>query len=255
MTLRIINIKRGIKINKFINWAIVPARSGSKGLKNKNIKSLGGIPLIAHAINFALNSNKFERVLVSTDSIEYASIAESYGAWVPFLRSMNCSLDNSMEEEVLADLDIKLEEKNIKKPDIITWLRPTFPFRSTKDLEEGLHLLTEKVDSVRFVSESDPRIFSIKNNLLKPIMHTDTRSMIRRQEMSKTYNVYHTDIFWYKNIKYGERFLGTKSVPYILEKICAVDIDTINDFVIAEILIKSKLDALKEYINLKRVSS
>ena len=137
----------------------MPARSGSKGLKNKNIKSLGGIPLIAHAINFAFNSKKFDRVLVSTDSTEYASIAESFGAWVPFLRSKESSQDNSMEEEVLSDLDLKLEKKNIKKPDIITWLRPTFPFRSTKDLEKGLKLLTEDVDSVRFINETDPRIF------------------------------------------------------------------------------------------------
>ena len=78
--------------------------------------------------------------------------------------------------------------------------------------------------------------------------------MIRRQEMPPTYNVYHTDIFWYKNVSFGKKFLGQKSIPLIIDKICSTDIDTINDFFIAEILIKSNPAQLYQYINLNQSS-
>ena len=67
--------------------AIIPARSGSKGLKDKNIKLLNGKPLIAYTIEAAVKSEVFEDVIVSTDSEKYKEISEEYGAWVPFLRS------------------------------------------------------------------------------------------------------------------------------------------------------------------------
>ena len=239
-------------IKKYKNWAIIPARSGSKGIKDKNIKYLAGIPLMAHAINFALKSKSFEKVLVSTDSLEYSNIAKSYGACVPFLRSKESAQDNSMEEDILNDFDLKLRLHDIEPPDILTWLRPTFPFRSTTDLKNGLLLLNENVDSVRFVTETDSRIFSIKNNILKPVLHTQERSMIRRQEMPPTFNVYHTDIFWYKNISFGKKFLGKKSIPFLIDKICSTDIDTMNDFYLAELLLNSNSALLNEYINLNQ---
>ena len=71
--------------------AIIPARSGSKGLLNKNIRLLNGKPLIAYSIEAAFNSGLFDTVHVSTDSQEYATVAKSYGADEPFLRSMGCS--------------------------------------------------------------------------------------------------------------------------------------------------------------------
>lgn len=239
-------------IENYKNWAIIPARSGSKGIKDKNIKYLAGIPLMAHAINFALKSKSFDKVLVSTDSLEYSNIAKSYGAYVPFLRSKESAQDNSMEEDILKDLDFKLRIHNIQPPDIITWFRPTFPFRSNTDLKNGLLLLNENVDSVRFVTETDSRIFSIKNNILNPVFHTQERSMIRRQEMPPAYNVYHTDIFWYKNITFGKKFLGQKSIPLIIDKICSIDIDTITDFFIAEALFNANSVQLNEYINLNQ---
>ena len=67
--------------------AIIPARSGSKGVKDKNIRLLNGIPLMAYTIEAAITSGIFEEIMVSTDSVEYAEIAKSYGASVPFLRS------------------------------------------------------------------------------------------------------------------------------------------------------------------------
>ena len=230
-------------------WAIIPARAGSKGLENKNIKILNGIPLMAHAIKFAVKANIFSRVLLSTDSPEYAKIGEKYGAWVPFLRSEFASNDSSMEEDIHIDLNNKLSQLNIQKPDVIVWLRPTFPFRSIQDLKDGLKLLTKNVDSVRFVTPCESRIFKINDGLINRFDHLPNKSMIRRQDVPNGYCVYHTDIYWYKNIIWGEKFLGQKVVPHLIDKICQNDIDNSKDFEIVELLYKLNSPRLSNYIH------
>ena len=75
-----------MKNSKFKIWAVVPARSGSKSVKNKNIKHLDGLPLIAHTINSAKFSNCFEKILLLTDSTKYAKIGKKFGAEIPFIR-------------------------------------------------------------------------------------------------------------------------------------------------------------------------
>lgn len=86
------------------NLAIIPARSGSKGLKNKNIKLLDGKPLLAYTIEAAIDSGVFDEVMVSTDSEEYAKIAIEYGAKVPFLRSQENSKDTSSSWDVVFEV-------------------------------------------------------------------------------------------------------------------------------------------------------
>ena len=237
-------------MKKYTKWAIIPARSGSKGLPDKNIKVLGGLPLMCHGIKFAINSNQFDKVLVSTDSQQYAEIAKLHGAWVPFLRSEAASSDESMEEDILSDIQIKLISHHIPSPDILVWIRPTFPFRSAKDLTKGINMLTKEVDSIRFVTESDPRIYTIKGEFLYPNFNSRRRSMVRRQEMTKTFNVYHTDIFWYKNLSLGSNFLGDKILPLVINRICSLDIDDISDFNVAEALLESDLEHFREYISI-----
>jgi len=230
-------------------WAIIPARSGSKGLPGKNIRLLAGKPLIAHTIDFAHASGIFEKILLSTDSDEYAKIGLSYGAWVPFLRGLNASQDDSMEEHILEDLDIKLKLNKILPPDVIVWLRPTFPFRSVEDLKLGLSKLDNSVDSVRLLTEGEPRLYEIKNNYLAPRFDDGGRSMIRRQEFPATYKVFHTDIFWYRNIVKGKLFLGEKVCGIPIHKICAMDVDTVEDFETIESLISSSSTLIKKYAN------
>jgi CMP-N,N'-diacetyllegionaminic acid synthase len=230
-------------------WSIVAARSGSKGLPGKNIRSLAGKPLIAHAINFSVKSGVFEKVLLSTESSDYAKIGEEYGAWVPFLRGTNAAQDDSMEEDVLADLEIKLKEHAIPPPEIIVWLRPTFPFRSIEDLKLGLSELDESTDSVRLVTEGEPRLYEIQENCLIPRFEDGGRSMIRRQEFPATYKVFHTDIFWYKNIKKGRQFLGEKIKPVCIHKLCSMDVDSVEDFELIEAIISSNSRLVKKYSN------
>jgi CMP-N-acetylneuraminic acid synthetase len=236
---------------KPVIWAIIPARSGSKGLPNKNIKNLAGIPLIAHTINFAFNSRVFSRVLLSTDSLEYAEIGKSFGAWVPFLRSSKASADTSMEEDILLDLDRQLNKINIQKPDILVWLRPTFPFRGIQDLNKGLELLSQDIQSVRLVIPAEPRLYYDNEGYLEPYSFKSDKSMIRRQTFPSTYSVFHTDIFWYKNIELGERFLGNKIRKVVINKFCSFDIDGIEDFEIIDAIIKSNVDILSNYLHLR----
>ena len=74
--------------------------------------------------------------------------------------------------------------------------------------------------------------------------------MVRRQEMTKTFNVYHTDIFWYKNLSLGSNFLGDKILPLVINRICSLDIDDISDFNVAEALLESDLEHFREYISI-----
>ena len=234
-------------MNKPRIWAVVAARSGSKGLPGKNIRSLAGKPLIAHAIAFAQAAGVFEHILLSTDSEDYARIGRDYGAWVPFLRGTHAAQDNSMEEHVLADLDEKLSAHGIAPPDILVWLRPTFPFRSVNDLKTALTLLDDSVDSVRLVTEGEPRLYYIRDGYLQPRFDDGGRSMIRRQEFPATYKVFHTDLFWYRNIAWGARFLGDRVRAVPVHKICAMDVDGIEDFEMIEALIETRTHLTRAY--------
>ena len=228
-------------------WAVVAARSGSKGLPGKNIRMLAGKPLIAHSINFARKVDLIEQVLLSTDSQEYAAIGKEYGAWVPFLRDNSAAVDDSMEEHVLADLDAKLKTHGITPPDILVWLRPTFPFRSVDDIRSAIGLLNPDIDSVRLVTDGEPRLYEIRDEYLVPRFDDGGRSMIRRQEFPPVYKVFHTEIFWYRNIAWGERYLGDKVLAFPVHKLCAMDIDGIEDFEMIEALMSTKMRLIRAH--------
>lgn len=125
------------------NIAIIPARSGSKGLKDKKIRLLCGKPLISYTIEAALRLRCFNEVMVSTDSIEYAEIARQYGASVPFLRSDATSSDTAsswdMVQEVLNGYKVIG-----KKYDTFCLLQPTSPLRNEKEIVEAYSLYKEK---------------------------------------------------------------------------------------------------------------
>ena len=116
---------------------VIPARSGSKGIRDKNILNLRGHPLLAWSIEVAKKSNLIERTIVSTDSEEYKEIALSYGAEVPFLRPKELSQDNSTDLEFMKHLLMYLEE-NENLPKIIVHLRPTTPVRDYKIVDKAI---------------------------------------------------------------------------------------------------------------------
>ncbi|MBE6087265.1 MAG: acylneuraminate cytidylyltransferase family protein [Clostridium beijerinckii] len=222
--------------------AIIPARSGSKGLENKNIKLLNNKPLISYTIEAALKSSVFSDVLVSTDSEEYKRIAEIYGAWVPFLRSKELAEDTTSTNDVIENILITLEKMG-EKYDNFMILQPTSPLRDENDIKAAIDLFGEKdANSVVSMCECEhPPIFTTQ---LSNEKHLDgflsNLKYTRRQELNRYYRlngaIYLAKVDYFKKYK---DFYREKSYAYIMDKYKSVDIDDINDFIYAEFLMKT----------------
>lgn len=136
--------------------AVIPARAGSKSVPHKNIREIGGKPMLAHSIDHAKASQYINRVIVSTDSGEYARIAREYGAEVPFLRPAEYATDTALDYDVFYHALTWLKENENYVPDIVVQLRPTYPIRKASDIDKMIELLMEnpQADSVRSMSKA-----------------------------------------------------------------------------------------------------
>lgn len=127
---------------------VITARSGSKGVKDKNIRNLCGKPLMAYTIETALQCRCIDKVMVSTDSDAYAGIAREYGAEVPFLRSERNAADTATKTDVLLEVLEEYEKRGDQFENVIV-LQPTSPLRTCQNLDEAFQLFYEKgADSV-----------------------------------------------------------------------------------------------------------
>lgn len=212
--------------------AIIPARSGSKGLKDKNIKKLNGKPLIAYTIEAAKKSNIFDKIIVSTDSKKYADISIKYGAEVPFLRSAKNSNDKAGSWDVVREVLSKLKERY----DIVILLQPTSPFRTSKHIKEAVKLFFEKdANTVCSVCETPHPIFwcSTIDDTLSMKGFVKKEYQKRRQELPKTYTL-NGAIYICKTKDINNLNLySNKSFAYIMPKESSIDIDSALDFKIA----------------------
>lgn len=125
------------------NLAIIPARSGSKGLKDKNIKLLNGKPMISYSIEAAKDAGIYSHIFVSTDSEKYGAIAEEYGAEVPFYRSARNASDMASSWDVVKEVLLKYKKLGVDF-DTFTLLQPTSPLRDSRDIQSAYSLLIEK---------------------------------------------------------------------------------------------------------------
>lgn len=175
--------------------AIIPARSGSKGVPGKNIRSVGGKPLMAHSIAHSLAAGCVTRTVVSTDSPEYAEIAKRYGAEVPFLRPAQISGDLATDLETFQHALRWLEEHESYRPDICVHLRPTHPVRNPADIDRMVEILAgnPKLDSVRSVAPAPETPFKMwfrdPTGLISPVIPTEIREAYNqpRQALPPTY--------------------------------------------------------------------
>ena len=222
---------------------IIPARSGSKGIPHKNIKEFKGKPLLAWSIEQSLKSKYRDsmRIIVSTDSKEYAEIAKRYGAEVPFLRPKDISQDLSTDYEFIKHALTWFKKNERFIPEIILQLRPTQPCRKVEDIDECLDLFIERVDkydSLRTVVEfkkSPYKMYRIENNVLKPLFKeikgiTEPYNQCR-QVLPKTYlhNGY-IDIIK-TSVVYKGTISGDKIYPYIMRDTDIIDIDLMEDWI------------------------
>jgi CMP-N,N'-diacetyllegionaminic acid synthase len=134
--------------------ALIPARSGSKGIPHKNIRPVAGKPLLAWSIGHALAANRINRVIVSTDSEDYAEIARQYGAETPFIRPDEFATDESTDLDVFQHAIGWLMDHEGYEPEICVHLRPTCPLRKNGVIDEIVEILTSRpeIDSVRTVT-------------------------------------------------------------------------------------------------------
>lgn len=237
-------------MSKKIIYAIIPARAGSKGIKDKNIKLLDGKPLISYTINFA-KALGVDKVICSTNAIKYADIARELGAEVPFLRSDEAAEDTAMEQDILKDLYQKFKTHNIPQPDYLIWLRPTFIFRDIASIKKCIEVLNNDITltSARTVCETECRLYTIdNNNILETDFKDHNKSMIRRQDIGKKFKVYSTDIIRADKLDTSDDFLGRKVYGVEVNKICGYDIDDEIDFSIVESLVKYNKTLVDEYL-------
>jgi len=215
-------------------YAIIPARSGSKGVKNKNIANIGGIPMIAHTIKSALSSNYIDRVIVSTDSKEYADISRSFGAEVPFLRPSNISKDFSTDIDFFLHLIKWLENNENYCPEYLVHLRPTTPIRDKKVIDSAIKNFIgsgySALRSIHKMSDTSYKTFEIEENKLKMINSNNfniEKTTLPRQSFPSTYDANgYIDIVKKSNIVSG--FIhGSKVMPFLTKK--TYEIDEIED--------------------------
>lgn len=224
------------------NLAIIPARSGSKGLKNKNIKLLDGKPLIAYTIEAALKSEIFTDIIVSTDSKEYKDIAESYGAWVPFLRPKELSEDKTSTNDVIENVLMTLEKMG-KIYNNFMILQPTSPLRDEVDIKAAFDLFINRhANSVVSMCECEhsPLLTTQLDDKKRLDGFLSDFNCSRRQDFNKFYRlngaIYLVNADYF--IQYRD-FYNNNSYAYIMDLHRSVDIDDINDFNYAEFLIKN----------------
>ena len=226
------------------NIAIIPARSGSKGLPDKNIKELCGKPLIAYTIEAALDSGEFDTVLVSTDSPEYAEIAEAYGAEVPFLRSDASSNDSASSWAVVEEVLDKYKELG-RTFDTFCLLQPTSPLRTAEDIKCAYDLYREKAEfAIVSVCEAEhsPLWCGQLPESREFVDFINPESIKQRQATERYYRL--NGAVYIVNIrKFGrEKFLYKKgSYAYIMDQMRSVDIDTELDFEMAEFYMQRML--------------
>ncbi|MDE7446811.1 MAG: acylneuraminate cytidylyltransferase family protein [Lachnospiraceae bacterium] len=218
--------------------AIIPARSGSKGLKDKNIKDLCGKPMMAYTIEAAAASGIFNTIHVSTDSEQYAQIAMQYGADVPFLRDANYATDQSSSWDVV---DYVLEEykKLGKQFTMIALLQPTTPLRTAENIKGAYEVfLQNNANAVVSVCEVDhPPLWTDvlpKDGNMKGFVAKEYRE-VPRQQMPVYYRV-NGAIYLMKTEMLTDiiNLYDRNCYAYVMDKNHSIDIDDEYDFRLVE---------------------
>ena len=224
---------------------IIPARSGSKRIKNKNIKKFLGYPIIKYSIDIAKESKLFKKIVVSTNSTKIKKIALKYGASTPFIRSKKLSDDFTPLVEVLIDTLKKLDNL----PKYFCLVYATAPLIDKKDLKKSLVSIktnNSNIDSVLSVCRySKPIQRALQKNKKNYLEFINKKYLLKRsQDLKETY--YDAALFCWYNTKQFLKKKGhnLKTLPYLVEDFKSQDIDNERDWIIAQ----------KKFLNLRKKS-
>jgi CMP-N,N'-diacetyllegionaminic acid synthase len=237
--------------------AIIPARSGSKGVPGKNIKDLGGIPLFAFSIIAAKMMSSVSRVIVSTDSSEYAEIAKKFGAEVPFLRPIDISGDKSTDYDLFLHALNWFDKNENKIPEFLLHLRPTTPLREPQIMESAVKLFLqnkEKATSLRsghsapespykwFLKDENNYFIGLRDDL------TPEKVNLPRQSFPSVYipdgyiDVLKSSVILNTGTLHGDKML-------VFESPFCVEVDTKEDFEYLEFQIKKEGSPILNFHN------
>lgn len=221
-------------------FGLIPARGGSKGIPRKNIKLIGGKPLIVWTIEAALRSSKLDGVVVSTDDAEIAEVARCAGAQVPFMRPAELAQDHTPGlDPVIHALD-QLPQYNS-----VLLLQPTSPLRNTEDIDSCLSLV-ERTNAKSVVSVTEADIHPYWTYRLsadqKITRFVDGAPIARRQDLPEAFALngamYFAQAQWLRD---SGSLVGVETLAYVMSKEHSVDLDTPLDWKFAELLMKESL--------------
>lgn len=227
-------------------FCIIGARGGSKGIPGKNIRNFCGKPLIAHAIKQALGLKSYiDRVVVSTDNAAIARVAKKYGAEVPFLRPKELAKDKSDIGDAVAYTLNRMEKEERYKPDYILLLQPTAPLRRDEDVIKCIKLIkNKKCKSVITVCPDNYLFFNLDSDSKLRIIN-DPEMKIRKKPNRQTMR----QVFTYNGFAYissrnsflkHKTFLTDNTYAVVCDAWRSIDLDNIEDFVLAEFLYENK---------------
>lgn len=224
------------------NLAVIPARSGSKGLKDKNIRFLNGKPLLAYSIDAAMKSEMFDEIMVSTESKKYASIARELGASVPFMRSVDLATDVASSWDVVREVTERYKEIG-EEFDAVALLQPTSPLRSAEDIIAGYSVMRRnEANAVVGVCEVDhsplwcntlPEDGSLDDFLRPNLIDVPRQSLPTYYRVNGALYIVKTEY-----LRMTQNIYAVKSFAVVMSKEHSVDIDDELDFIIAETLMK-----------------
>ena len=230
--------------------ALIPARSGSERVKDKNIKILGKLPLIAHTIKSAKKSKIFDRIIVSTDSLKYGLIAKKFGAEVPFLRPKNISKSNSPDYEwVNFTIQKLLQEESIPYTHFFI-LRPTSPFRNSKTITRAWNLFNkiknaESLRAVEICKQHPYKMWTKNKNFINPLFSKkEFQQPFYNMQFKSLPKIYiqnaSLEIAKISVLNNYKTITGKKIIPFYTKDYEGFDINLNYDFKYAQYLIKSK---------------
>jgi CMP-N-acetylneuraminic acid synthetase len=223
-------------------FGVIPARGGSKGLPGKNLRKLGALSLIGHAIASAREAALLTRFIVSTDSEEIAAEAERHGAPVPFRRPAELATDEAGMLGVLRHAVRWLESSIGAKPELIVTLQPTSPFRTGLEIDATIRKVAETgADSAQTLCEASYHPFFMKtlDGDRTMALFPDGHRYVRRQDAPPVYQpsgaVYVTR---YETLVRGGHILGEDNRGIVMGFEASVNIDTEWDFLLADLLLR-----------------
>lgn len=218
---------------------IIPARGGSKGVHKKNIKLLGGKPLINYTIDAAREIFPDSLIYVSTDDLEIQEVVERTGLQVPFIRPAHLALDTSGTYEVLLHA-IEFSEKHGYKPDTLVLLQPTSPLRTSQHILEAMELFDQSCQMVVSVKEtsSNPYYVLFEEGSNGFLQKSKPGNFKRRQDCPTVWEfngaiyIIRIEVLKKKNLN---EF--TEIRKYVMDSLSSIDIDNKLDWKVAEALI------------------